>query len=863
MATSSRSLLPIDLPVAEVLGDVVAASRTGAVVVTAPPGSGKTMLVPAAVLDDLPPPARLILLQPRRLAARSVAHQIARLRNVPLGGEVGYQVRFDARVSRDTRLIVETTGIMLRRLLNDISLDGIAAVVLDEFHERTVEMDLVLGLLVRVRQTLRPDLRIIVMSATLAAEPVARLLGSAGHADGPGGFQAGICPIISADGRLFPVEVRFARRGEQRDLIEQVTAAVPEALRATTGHVLVFLPGVGEIMRCERELSAAAERQGHAVLALFGDLPPEQQDRVLTDMGRRKIILATNVAETSLTIPGITAVIDSGLARQLRVSPATGLPRLELIPISKASAEQRAGRAGRTGPGVCWRLWDEASHHHRPAADTPEVLRGDLAAPLLHLLTVGEYRGFPWLDHPPPESLENARQLLHQLGAIEPGPTAGDDRVTPLGEELATLPAHPRLARLLLAGGRRGVLRETAIAAAMLSDRDPFRVAGHGRQGPRDRITVRIRSDVVDRVAALQAFHAGQPPGRTDLELHPGGASNVLRAAEQLQSLIDMPAVPSPEDPETAVMQSLLEAFPDRLVRLRPGAQDRGTMVGGRGVRLDGGSHVRHEPFFLAIDINDSGGEAGVRQASAVEPAWLEAKPLAATNLRAVEELLYHPSRRQVEARLRRYWNDLVIDETPIAIRDTAAAAAVLATEAVPQLARLLPGADTAAGSFLARVRWLAAAAPDLGLPPLTDADLASLLPEICTGLRSLDDIATADWLSRFQAAVGYERLAELDRLAPAQLELPTGKRYKLTYEPGSPPVLAVRIQELFGVKETPRLAGGRVPVLLHLLGPNHRPQQVTSDLASFWRNTYAEVRKELRRRYPKHAWPEDPLAGG
>ena len=310
MAPSSRSLLPADLPVAEVLGDVVAASRTGAVVVTAPPGSGKTMLVPAAVLDDLPPPARLILLQPRRLAARSVAHQIARLRNVPLGGEVGYQVRFDARVSRDTRLIVETTGIMLRRLLGDIGLDGIAAVVLDEFHERTIEMDLVLGLLVRLRQTVRPDLRIIVMSATLAAEPVARLLGSGGQADGPGGLQEGMCPIISAEGRVFPVDLRFSRRGEQRDLIDLVTATVPEALRATTGHVLVFLPGVGEIMRCERELAAAADRQGHAVLALFGDMPPEQQDRVLTDMGRRKIILATNVAETSLTIPGITAVID-------------------------------------------------------------------------------------------------------------------------------------------------------------------------------------------------------------------------------------------------------------------------------------------------------------------------------------------------------------------------------------------------------------------------------------------------------------------------------------------------------------------------------------------------------------------------
>ncbi|MFM9194936.1 MAG: ATP-dependent helicase HrpB, partial [Planctomycetia bacterium] len=833
MASSPHPLLPADLPVADVLADVVAAARTGAVVVTAPPGSGKTMLVPAAILDDLEPPARVMLLQPRRLAARAVAYQIARLRDVPLGGEVGYQVRFDACVGRDTRLVVETTGIMLRRLLDDIALDGIAAVVLDEFHERSIEMDLVLGLLVRVRQTLRPDLRIVVMSATLDAAPVARLLGGTMSSAGRS------CPVVSADGRLFPVEVRHARRGEQRDLVEQVATTVPEALRGTDGHVLVFLPGVGEIMRCERELAAAAERQGHAVLPLFGDLPPDKQDRVLTDVGRRKIILATNVAETSLTIPGITAVIDSGLARQLRVSPATGLPRLELIPISRASADQRAGRAGRTGPGVCWRLWDEAAHHHRPSADLPESLRGDLAAPLLHLLTVGEHRDFPWLDEPPGDSLDNARRLLHQLGAIELGETAAADRVTPLGTELARLPAHPRLARLLLAGARHGVLRETSIAASLLSERDPFRAAAHGRTGPRDRQAVRIRSDVVDRVAALMGFHAGLPPSRTDLELHPGGGHNVLRAAEQLYRLVDAPLSPRAEDPETALMRSLLEAFPDRLARLRPGAQDRGTMVGGRGVRLDGGSRVRHEPFFLAIDIDDAGGEASVRLASAVEPAWLADGPLAATNLRAVEELLYHPSRRQVEARLRRYWNDLVLDETPIAIRDGAAAARLLAAEALPQLARLLPAGDTAAGGFLARVRWLAAAVPDLGLPPLTDADLGGLLPGVCVGLRSLDEIATADWLSRLHGLVGHERLAEIDRLAPPQLELPTGKRYRLVYEAGSPPVLAVRIQELFGVRDTPRVAGGRVPVLLHLLGPNHRPQQVTSDLASFWKTTY------------------------
>jgi ATP-dependent helicase HrpB len=841
------------LPVADVLAEVVAASRTGAVVVTAPPGSGKTMLVPAAILDDLPKQKRVVLMQPRRIAARAVAHQIARLRDVPLGGEVGYQVRFDAKVSRDTRLVVETTGIMLRRLLADVSLDGIGAVVLDEFHERTIEMDLVLGLLVRVRQTVRPDLRIIVMSATLAAGPVARLLG-----DPTGREQA--CPIVSADGRLFPVDTRYGRRGEQRELVDLVANAVPEAVRRTDGHVLVFLPGVGEIMRCEQALTPLADREGHAIFTLFGDLPPEQQDRVLADVGRRKIILSTNVAETSLTIPGVTAVIDSGLARQMRVSAATGLPRLELIPISQAAADQRAGRAGRTGPGVCWRLWDEAAHHHRPAAETPESLRGDMAGPLLQLLALGEQADFPWLDQPPPETIANARQLLRQLGAIE-SPVDAADRITPLGQELVRLPAHPRLARLLLAGARHGVLRETAIAAALLSERDPFRAGSHSRRGPRDKMNVRTRSDIVDRVLALQAFHAGLQLDDPELELHHGGASNVLRTSEQLYGLVDVPLAARAADPVTAVMRALLEAFPDRLARLRPGTQDRATMVGGRGVRLDGGSRVRQEPFLLAIDLDDAGGEARVRQASAVDPAWLEEEPLAGTNLRKVEELLFAPSRRQVEARLRTYWADLVIDETPIAISNAAAAAELLAREAAAQLDRLLPADDSAAGKFLARIRWLAAAAPDLGLPTLDNAALAALLPEVCSGLRSLDEIASADWLSRLQAAVGYERLAEIDRLAPSSHELPNGKRHPLIYEAGKPPTLAVRIQELFGIRDTPRIAGGRVAVLLHLLGPNHRPQQVTSDLASFWQNTYPTVKKELRRRYPKHAWPDDPLS--
>jgi ATP-dependent helicase HrpB len=832
-----------DLPVAGILAEVVAASRAGAAVVTAPPGSGKTMLVPAAVLDDLPTDHSVLVLQPRRLAAKAVARRIAQLRNGDVGAEVGYQVRFDSCVSRATRLVSMTTGVLLRRLLDDVALDGVGAVVLDEFHERTIDMDLLLGLLVRVRQTLRPDLRVLVMSATLAAEPVARLLGGA--------------PIIHAEGRRFPVQIRYQRRGEQRPLVDLVAATVPDALRDTDGHVLAFLPGVGEILRCQDALAPLANRQGLALMPLFGDLPPDQQDRVLADVGRRKVILSTNVAETSLTIEGVTAVIDSGQVRQLRVTPSTGLPRLELIPISQASADQRAGRAGRTAAGVCWRLWDEATHRHRPPADVPEILRSDLSQPLLTLLTLGEQRSFPWLDPPPAEAIENARQLLALLGAIARGASLDHDRVTPLGQQLARLPAHPRLARLLQAGAELGVLRETSVAAALLSDRDPFRAAGHsGGRRPRDHGLVHTPSDVVDRVAALQLFHAGQRLADPELELHPGGARNVLRAAEQLYRLADFDMAPRAERPDLALMQALLAAFPDRLARLRAGTQDRALLVGGRGVRLDAASRVRGEPLFLAVDVDDAGGEVRARLVSAVDRSWLPPELLDAR-----EELFFNPTRGQVEARLRTYWVDLIIEETPIAISDAAAASDLLAREARQQLDRYLPAADSAAGSLLARVRWLAVARPELELPTFDAAELASLLRDVCRGLRSLDELRTADWLPALQARVGYDMLSEVDRLAPADLALPNGNRHALAYEPGKAPVLAVRIQELFGTPETPRINGGRSPVLLHLLGPNHRPQQVTSDLASFWANTYPEVKKELRRRYPKHAWPDDPLA--
>jgi ATP-dependent helicase HrpB len=839
-----------DLPVAARLPAIVAASRGGAVVVTAPPGSGKTTLVPAAVLDDLAAhgtSGRVLLLQPRRLAARAVARQIARLRGGTLGGEVGYVVRFDSRVGPATRLVVETTGVTLRRLDDDLCLEDVSAVVLDEFHERSVELDLVLGLLVRVRRTVRPDLRVIVMSATLDAAPVARLLDD--------------CPVHDVPGRIFPVDVRYEKPGLREALEPAVRRRVVDALRTTAGHVLVFLPGVGEIGRCERSLADVARAGGHDLVPLFGDLPPERQDAALADTGRRRIVLATNVAETSLTIPGVTAVVDSGLVRRLAVDAGTGLPRLEVCRISRASADQRAGRAGRTGPGICFRLWDEPGHHRREAADPPEVLRGDLSEALLRLATLGETAAvtdagsagdaFPWLDQPPGEALGRARDTLVMLGALEP-----TGRVTPLGRQLARLPAHPRLARLLVAGAAAGALREAAVAAALLSDRDPFRQAERAGRGPRDRETVRSRSDLVDRVVTLQALHAGTSPDALDLEVHPGAAHGVFAAAEQLTRLVEEPRAPRSADPPAALARALLDAFPDRLVRLRPGSRDRGTMVGGRGVRLDPASRVRDEPFFLALDVDDAGSEVRVRQASAVERAWLDD---ATVGLVQREEILYAPARRQVEARRRTLWLDLVIDETPVPISDLGQAAAVLAAEARRELERWLPAADTAAGSLLARARWLALAAPDLGLPPLDEAALGTMLATVCLGLRGLDGIPGADWWTALAGRYGAGRLAEIERLAPARIDV-GGRSRPLVYEPGRPPVLAVRIQEVFGVRETPRVVGGRVPVLLHLLGPNMRPQQVTDDLASFWANTYPAIRRELRRRYPKHAWPDDPL---
>ncbi len=737
-------------------------------------------------------------------------------------------------------------------------------VVFDEFHERSLNSDLALAMARRVQETVRPDLKVVVMSATLAAEPIAHWLGD--------------CPVVESRGRLYPVEIRYVEDSRGRPLAERTTEAVEQVLAQTSGDVLVFLPGVGEIRQTARRLEATAARQNLAVLPLYGDLPAEKQDEVLGRIDRRKVVLATNVAETSLTIEGITAVVDTGLARSLRFDPHVGMDRLQLTPVSQASADQRAGRAGRTQPGICLRLWAERTHRQRPPAEEPEVRRLDLAGPTLELRVWGErdLETFPWFEAPPAVSLAQADALLKLVGALEAG------EVTALGRAMARLPIGPRLARMLLEGERLGQTEVVALAAALLSERDPFRLGEEGSRYHRA-VTADSDSDISDRVAALEAF---EEFGRTDSpagRVERASAKYVLHVRDQLlrelrrageegrrgnagtpRVQVPMPHLsrlpPSPpsviSSPGDAIRRALLAAFPDRLVRRSGPGSCFGRMVGGRGVRVLDASAVRNAPLFLAVDVDRGESEVVVRQASAVDRQWLPTDRLAIRT-----EVEFDAASGRVIARRRVYWEDLLLEESPAALPETAEVAVILAQVASESLEQAFPWDDVETVDFVNRVRCLRHWMPELELPAFDSSDLRAILPQVCLGCRSLEELRKANWLAHLKAALSPQQQQALSREAPERIEVPSGSHIKLHYEPGKPPVLAVRIQEIFGMLETPRVAGRRVPVLLHLLAPNHRPQQVTDDLASFWRTTYHQVRKDLRRRYPKHAWPEDPYA--
>ena len=826
------------LPIDDVLPALVGALRnSSAIVLRAPPGAGKTTRVPPAVLDaGLAGSGKLVVLQPRRVAARATAARISYERGTRLGDEIGFQVRFESRTGPRTRIEIVTEGILLRALADNPFLEGTSVVIFDEFHERSLTSDLALGMVRQVQAAVRTDLKIVVMSATLAAEPIAAYL------DG--------CPIVESQGRMFPVDVRHVPHLEKRPLPELVSEAVESAMPGSHGDCLVFLPGVGEIRQVGKRLAPWCERHSIRLLELYGDLPADKQDAVLEPSDNRKLILSTNVAETSLTIPGVTLVIDSGLARINRYDEHTGLDRLELSPISKASADQRAGRAGRTQAGVCIRLWPEAAHRHRPEFDEAEIRRVDLAGAVLQLLAWIEpdIEQFPWFERPSAAAIAQARLLLSRLDA-------SDDRgITTLGRTMASLPVHPRLARLLLEGKRLGHPAAAALAAALLSERDPFLRP----QGPRRRPTHASHSDVLDRIAALEAYEQTRMFDSDVGTLNAAAARTILKARDQLARLVERADVTRATERlphDEAVLRSILAAFPDRVSRRRKPADPRGIMVGGRGIRLSDQSALDADAeLFVCVDIDAVEGEVLVRQASAVERRWLSDE-----HMESGVEVFFDEASGRVAARKRTAWNGLVLEESQAALPPDDQVAPILAQAATDRIDRAFPSGDEELRSLISRIRCLSKWMPELELPPVDESQLRSLLPQLCYGRRSLADVRAAPWKEAVLGLLTWPQRQALDREAPERIEVPSGSRIAVQYDPGHPPILAVRIQEVFGLLETPRIAAGRVPVLMHLLAPNMRVAQVTGDLASFWKNTYALIRKDLRARYPKHAWPEDP----
>lgn len=803
------------LPVDAVLDDVVAALRSSpSVIVTAPPGSGKTTRVPPALLDAGVAPGKVLLLQPRRAAARMVARRIAWERGGSVGQEVGYAVRFDKKVSGATRLEVLTEGLLNRRIQADPFLDGVGVVVLDEVHERSIHTDLALALVAEVQREARDDLKLVVMSATLDPAPLRRFLGEETR-------------VVRAEGRTYPVEVAFEARPDERRLGARMAGAVRRALDAETeGHVLAFLPGVKEIAWTAEALGRV---EGVDVLPLHGRLPAREQDRALAPSERRKVVLSTNLAETSVTLDGVRAVVDSGLARVPVYDAATGLTRLETQPISRASADQRAGRAGRTGPGRCHRLWTINTHNLRPGFLVPEIQRADLSPLVLEVLAWGKHPGaFGWFEAPPAAAVGRAMTLLRQLGAVD---ASG---LTALGRELAALPLHPRLGRVVLAGQVAGCLRAAAGAAALATEPDPW---------SRDRGGLRAAAedDLLGRLSRLDGARSGADPRALD---------RVRAVRDQLMRVVGGGRGGDPADP--SVLDALVAGFPDRVGLLRAGDGRRYQLAGGSGARMPPRGSEITPPCLIAVELQGQGRgkEALIRVAAPLDPARL----LATESV----EVTWDPERRGVVAQRVRRFGALVLKARPADTPpDPIQAAALLAKHAARDPGKALSPSDSAT-ALQHRVAFLRRVRPDLELPDLSD--LGALLPDLCAGLRSIKQLRALDLGQALRARLDWRQRQAVDTLAPTRLALPTGRTAAVSYDPpDQPPVVRARIQQMFGCPQSPRVAGE--PVVLHLLAPNNRPAQVTRDLAGFWRGSYADVRKDLRGRYPKHAWPEDPLS--
>ncbi len=854
MAESAVPLAP--LPVDPLLPELAGALRAGrAAVLEAPPGAGKTTRVPRALHEaGLAAGREVLVLEPRRLAARLAARRVARELGEEVGETAGYQVRFEERAGPRTRIRFVTEGLFTRRLLADPSLRGAGLVVLDEFHERHLHADLALGWLRRLQQGVRPDLKVVVMSATLDAGPVAGFLGAR---------------AFRSEGRRFEVAVEHlsaaeAARGEplERMVARALRRLVSEGL---AGDALVFLPGAAEIRRAGDALEPLAAREDLEVLPLHGDLPPEEQERAIRPGPRRKVILSTNVAESSVTVEGVAAVVDSGLARVASHSPWSGLPALQVRKVSRASAAQRAGRAGRLRPGRCLRLYTRHDHDGRPEHDPPEVRREDLAEPLLALALLGAGEDFRWLEPPPEPAARAARRLLADLGALD-----GAGRPTDLGRRLADFPLHPRQARLLVEAESRGATEGGALLAALLGERDVRERFGRGPRpappsGPSDLLEL---AHLVEE-AKRERFDPGALRRRG---LAAGAVAAVDRARRQLLGLCRRPARrPGERDEEEALLRATLAAYPDRVARRRAPGSEEVLLAGGGAARLDEASVVREAELLVAVDAEErrgrrtagagAPGRAGtvVRLASAATREML--LDLFPGSLRYREELRWNPAGERVEATEQLLYRDLLLDEERRPPADAGRAAELLAAAAL----EAGPGAFAsreALDRLLARVAFASRLAPQGALAPLAEEDARAALRDLCAGRRSFAELRQAGLEAALLGRLPPPARALLERLAPERLSLPGGRSVRVHYPAGGePPWIESRLQDFFGLSRGPALAGGAVPVVLRLLAPNGRPVQVTTDLAGFWARHYPAVRRELARRYPRHAWPEDPLA--
>ncbi|MDO9428094.1 MAG: ATP-dependent helicase HrpB [Methylobacterium sp.] len=807
-----------DLPIEAVLpalGEALAARA--ACVLVAPPGAGKTTRVPLALLDAPWLAGRkIVLLEPRRLAARGAAERMARTLGERVGDTVGLRVRLGSKISARTRIEVVTEGVFTRMILDDPELSGIGAVLFDEFHERSLDADLGLALALDAQAGLREDLRILVMSATLDGARVARLLADA--------------PVIESEGRAFPVETRYAERDPNRRIEEAMADAILRALRADPGSVLAFLPGQGEIRRVATLLADRLDAVTD-IAPLYGALPPAEQDRAVSpaEPGRRKVVLATSIAETSLTIEGVRIVVDSGLSRVPVYEPGIGLTRLVTARASRASVDQRRGRAGRTEPGVCHRLWSEAATNALEPFGRPEILAADLAGLLLDCAAwgVADPTTLAFLDSPPAPALAEARAMLRDLDALD-----GDGRLTATGTALRALPLPPRLARMVVGAAGHGRAREAADLAAVIVERG-------------------LGGDAVDLGDRVDRYTRDRGPRAQDMRRLAQGW------AKQAQAFVaEVKAAPA-DLTEPGPLLAL--AYPDRVARAR-GRDGEFVMANGRAGRLDPAIALAREPFLVIADIVGTAAKARILAAAPIALEAIEA--LFPERIAAITQVAFDRDARALRARALRRLGPLTLGERILPVPPDADSAAILARGIAEIGLAALPWTP-ALSQWLARLRFLRAA--DASWPDLSDAALAAtvedwLAPEI-VGRLTVDSI-TADDLGRaLHALLPWDLRARLDTEAPTHVAVPTGSRIPLDYAAEGGPVLAVRVQELFGLERHPSIAGGRVPLVLHLLSPASRPIQITRDLPGFWRGSWSAVRAEMRGRYPRHPWPEDPVA--